>query len=441
MQVRLNKTWKNKKLNFETVDIPVNWETFKLLNLCEILDNKRKALNQEERSKIKGEIPYWGANSIVDYIDKYLIDDKVVLLGEDAAPFYDKSKNVAFISEGKIWPNNHIHVLKSTKIDLYFLKSILNRINYKKIIGVANRPKLTQQMMRNIDILVPPKNQQKSIAHVLSTQESVITEMEELIELYEKRLRYTSNELLSGRLRVKEVDGETVFYKNTEWKTEKVNGKDVDIPSDWIINKIDDCIEFKKGTAPKEKEKIKTDKNKKYISMDILRGNTKEIFYTTKGIEVNIGDWGILWDGSNAGEIIKFLENGFASSTIALIKTKNDTITHNFLFFILKDIENKIRSQKQGGAIPHVDGKQLRQTFLKIPSRDEQKLIAETLRQQEELIEEQKELLELEKKRFTWLLDNLLSGKYIIEDFDENEINDEEVEASTDVKESQEEVN
>ena len=96
-------------------EIPKEWSITKLkyISCCE--DGKRVPLSSDERGKMQGDIPYWGANSIIDYVNDYLIDYEVVLLGEDGAPFFDKTKPVAFYSNGKIWPNNHIHILKSQK--------------------------------------------------------------------------------------------------------------------------------------------------------------------------------------------------------------------------------------------------------------------------------------------------------------------------------------
>lgn len=59
------KCWKNKTIN----------------NICKILDNKRVPISQKNR--ISGIYPYYGASSIVDYIDKYIFDEELVLIGEE----------------------------------------------------------------------------------------------------------------------------------------------------------------------------------------------------------------------------------------------------------------------------------------------------------------------------------------------------------------------
>lgn len=82
-----------------------------------ILDSKRKPINKTERANKKIEAknlyPYYGATGLVDYIDDYLIDGEFVLVGEDGAPFLNKNKDKAYIVKGKIWVNNHAHILSS----------------------------------------------------------------------------------------------------------------------------------------------------------------------------------------------------------------------------------------------------------------------------------------------------------------------------------------
>jgi restriction endonuclease S subunit len=196
--------WKEIEMNFEKVSVPSDWDVQKIHQISKCLDGKRKPLNQDERSKVKGNIPYWGANSIVDYVNDYLIDEEVILLGEDAAPFFDKTKRVAFLSNEKIWPNNHIHVLKALECSQY-LMYFLNYIHYQKIIGVSSRPKLTQAMMNNIDIFQINIKEQKLISNILINQESLIAKQKQLLINEKLKFEWLLDNLLSGNYLVKEV--------------------------------------------------------------------------------------------------------------------------------------------------------------------------------------------------------------------------------------------
>lgn len=154
--------------------------------LSKNLDFLRVPLNGSERADRQGEVPYWGANGIVDYVDQALLDERVVLIGEDGAPFFDPYKEVAFISDGPIWPNNHIHILKpNSKIinDRYFCY-FLNQVEYAKYINGSTRDKLTQAQLGSIIISYPELSVQISIADFLDHETARID------ELIEKKQRF-----------------------------------------------------------------------------------------------------------------------------------------------------------------------------------------------------------------------------------------------------------
>ena len=78
-------------------------------DIVEILDSKRRPISKKDRKH--GPFPYYGATGIVDYIDGYIFDEELVLVGEDGAKWKSMDKT-AFIIKGKTWVNNHAHVLK-----------------------------------------------------------------------------------------------------------------------------------------------------------------------------------------------------------------------------------------------------------------------------------------------------------------------------------------
>ena len=105
--------------------IPETWEVGKLKKFINCLDGKRIPIDSSLRKN--GPYPYWGAGSITDYVNDYIFDEELILLGEDGAPFFDPTRPVAFYSNEKIWVNNHIHVLKpKNNINIHFLVYALN---------------------------------------------------------------------------------------------------------------------------------------------------------------------------------------------------------------------------------------------------------------------------------------------------------------------------
>ena len=152
-------------------EIPAHWEVKKLGYVTECLDGRRVPLNAEQRALMQGEYPYWGANSIVDYVDSWLFDESLVLLGEDGAPFFEEDKPVAFHVSGKVWVNNHAHVLRPASfISPEFLASALNGVDYSWYIAGATRDKLTQSDMRSIPVQLPPLHEQHAISSYLERE-------------------------------------------------------------------------------------------------------------------------------------------------------------------------------------------------------------------------------------------------------------------------------
>lgn len=173
-------------------EVPAHWSMSKVRHITQCLDGRRVPLNASERAERPGRVPYWGANTIVDFVDEALFDEELVLLGEDGAPFFDKSKSVAFFSRGKVWPNNHVHVLRPTERGMgQFLTYVLNITDYSQFIDGSTRDKLTQGAMNSIPIPLPPRVEQASIVDFLDGEtakiEELIVEQRRLLELLKEK--------------------------------------------------------------------------------------------------------------------------------------------------------------------------------------------------------------------------------------------------------------
>ncbi|MCH8474880.1 MAG: restriction endonuclease subunit S [Opitutales bacterium] len=80
------------------------------VSIC--LDSKRVPLSKRQREKRQGSFPYYGATSVMDYIDDYLFDETLLLLGEDGSVLKEDGTPFLQYVWGKLWVNNHAHVLK-----------------------------------------------------------------------------------------------------------------------------------------------------------------------------------------------------------------------------------------------------------------------------------------------------------------------------------------
>jgi type I restriction enzyme, S subunit len=150
--------------DFESkVVVPTGWKATTLGEVIEILDSKRIPLSGREREVRKGKYPYYGAASVMDYVDDYLFDGIYVLMGEDGSVILDDGTPVLQYVWGKFWANNHAHVLRgkngiSTEHILLHLKGS----NIVSFVNGAVQPKLNQGNMKNIPFILPPPEISKS---------------------------------------------------------------------------------------------------------------------------------------------------------------------------------------------------------------------------------------------------------------------------------------
>uniref|UniRef100_UPI003AF6F28F restriction endonuclease subunit S n=2 Tax=Thiolapillus sp. TaxID=2017437 RepID=UPI003AF6F28F len=148
------------------------WEVKRLGEVCDVLDNLRKPVARTKRNP--GPYPYYGASGAIDYIDQYIFDERLLLIGEDGAKWLPYEKT-AFIVEGQYWVNNHAHVLRPTLAIDTLLENYLTALDISQHITGAAPPKLTLDNLRLIWVPLPPKrDEQQKIAHCLSSLDEVI---------------------------------------------------------------------------------------------------------------------------------------------------------------------------------------------------------------------------------------------------------------------------
>lgn len=189
-------------------DLPTGWAEVELRECVDVLDNQRIPINSDERAKRQGNVPYYGATGQVGWIDEALFNEELLLIGEDGAPFFDKSKPIAYIISGKSWVNNHAHVLraKSGITTNYYLKRFLDQFDFHESVNGTTRLKLTQAAMNQIPVRLAPLAEQKRIvAKVEKLLEKVAVSRAQLekIPILLKRFRQSVlAAACSGRLTV-----------------------------------------------------------------------------------------------------------------------------------------------------------------------------------------------------------------------------------------------
>ena len=146
------------------------WTSCTLKDAVVFLDGQRKPLESADRARRQGVYPYYGASGVIDYIDDYIFDEPLLLLGEDGANIINRSTPLCFIATGKYWVNNHAHVMRPKNgYHIKFLCELLESLDYTRYNTGTAQPKLNQEKCRGIELVLPIYEEQCRIAYFLSS--------------------------------------------------------------------------------------------------------------------------------------------------------------------------------------------------------------------------------------------------------------------------------
>ena len=162
----------------------LKYEVRRLEDIVNNLDNKRKPLNDQERKEITqyGLYPYCGANGIVDYVDKYLLDEEILCIAEDGSD-WSFNKKCSYIMNEKCWVNNHAHVVTAKKgIILKYLYYYLNYSDLSSKVTGTTRGKMTKSALNSIEIPIPDYDMQGRIVVILDKTQDLIDKRNQQIQ-------------------------------------------------------------------------------------------------------------------------------------------------------------------------------------------------------------------------------------------------------------------
>ena len=191
--------YREKLLSEEELEkVGFEWKT--LDQISENLDSKRKPITSGLRTS--GKIPYYGASGIVDYVKDYIFDGDFLLISEDGANLLARNTPIAFSVTGKIWVNNHAHILKFNSYEeRRFIEFYLNKIDLTPYISGAAQPKLNKKNLNSIKIPIPSIPKQQRIVSILDKFETLTNSITEglplAIEQNQKRYEYYRELLLN----------------------------------------------------------------------------------------------------------------------------------------------------------------------------------------------------------------------------------------------------
>lgn len=169
------------------------------------LDSLREPVSEVHRREMQGPFPYCGANGVLDHVNDYRIDDDVILLAEDGGNFDQfATRPIAYRMRGKIWVNNHAHVLKAASgTDNGFLFYALEHKDITACISSGTRSKLTRYELNRIGVSLPKSlAEQEAISRCLAEIDALIASLRRYREKAVAIKRGMMQELLTGRTRL-----------------------------------------------------------------------------------------------------------------------------------------------------------------------------------------------------------------------------------------------
>lgn len=370
--------------------IPEDWEVKRLGEVCTFLDSQRIPIKDADRGKMQGKYPYYGASGIIDYVNDYIFDDDLILLGEDGANIISRSTPLAFLVSGKVWINNHAHVLKTNEgYNRSYICNYLESLSYDKYNTGTAQPKLNQEVCEHIPVLIPSEDEQNKISDLLTLWDTAIAKQTALIEKLTLRKRGLMQQLLTGKKRLKGFEGEWKRIKAGEiFKSISVKGNGSEV----LLS------------ATQEHGVIPRDQLEGRVTMPTGDTNSFKL--------VEVGDFVISLRSFQGG--LEYSEHrGIVSPAYTVLKPIVE-IDKPFYRYYFKSAE--FIGHLAIAVIGIRDGKQISYEdfcFVKIPypNIEEQKAISAVLLQADKEIEIQKQKLTAMQEQKKGLMQVLLTGK------------------------------
>lgn len=147
---------------YDVADVlPAGWHVGTVGEIVEIHDSKRIPLSGAQRAKMEKRIyPYYGAASLMDYVDEYIFDGIYLLLGEDGTVVDDAGYPILQYVWGQFWVYNHAHILTGKLgFNVESLLLLFKRTPVKSIVTGAVQPKISQANLRSVQVVIPPQTE------------------------------------------------------------------------------------------------------------------------------------------------------------------------------------------------------------------------------------------------------------------------------------------
>ncbi len=383
-------------------DLPSGWCFTNIEELLINRDGERKPVSSAIRSKQKNKVyNYYGAAGIIDKVDGFIFDERLLLIGEDGANLLSRSKDNAFFAEGKYWVNNHAHVLDATDKNLLdFVAIVINAMKLDDYITGSAQPKLSQDNLNKIPIALPPLQEQKRIVKELNHWFSLVTCIECNKDNLQNTIKQTKSKILDlaihGKLvpqnPTEEPARELLKRINPKAEITCDNGhyqknEQFEIPSTWVLCKLGAVNEIARGGSPRPiKDYLTNDANS--INWIKIGDTTKDGKYINsvkekirpEGVKksrlVHKGDF-LLTNSMSYGRPYILNVDGCIHDGWLVISPIGKAYTSDFLYYLLSSsfAYDQFTNVASGGVVTNLNSDKVADTIFPLPPYTEQERI------------------------------------------------------------------
>jgi type I restriction enzyme S subunit len=272
---------------------------------------------------------------------------------------------------------------KSKDISLKFVFELIKSIHFQ----ATNHKRYYISEYQDIDVIVPPPDEQKKIAEILTTIDKDIKKTDEIIFQTEKVKNGLMQELF------------TKGIGHNKFKKTKIG----EIPEEW------DVVDFEKVAVIKKGEQLNRLNLTEFGDYPALNGGINPSGYTDKWNTE--ADTITISEGGNSCGYVNFNRYRFwCGGHCYAVKDIRKNIDKIFLYQFLKYKQNEIMKLRVGSGLPNIQKKEIESFKLFIPSFLEQQKIANILSSIDEKISVNKKHKEKVIKLKKGLMQDLLSG-------------------------------
>ena len=371
-------------------NIPEHWEVKRVKDVFKNLDYLREPIAADMREQNNPIYDYYGASGVIDKIDHYNVDDTVLLVSEDGANLLSRNLPLVYKANGKIWVNNHAHILKPINANYDFMFYALENLDYGVYITGSAQPKLSQDNLNRQWVQFPPYPEQTAIAAYLDEKTAAIDRRIELlrnkIDNYKQLRRSLISQVVTRGL------NPDVKLKNSgiKWLG--------DVPEHWEVKRVKDVVSsnqdaIKMGPFGSSlTDRVTYDgKYKIYGQWNVVgkdfsagknyvdeQGYKDLINFQVKSGEILISMMGTI---GKCATIPDNIQSGIMDSHIIKISLNKQIINNRFYEYVYdKDNSNIVKQQldkiKRGSIMDGLNSSIVKNLLIPIPPLTEQTAIA-----------------------------------------------------------------